>query len=531
MKRIHLKLAGILAVLFFGSTALNVPESLAQSSKPEIQVVQAANLTKLPLAKEGEEIFEPRGAYRGDPEAAGYISEEWVASGEADGHPYKTVVFVRRPSDPAKFSGTLIVEPLHAASAAPVWIYTSGYQLRSGHATAVVYSQKSPLDTYVRTINADRYGELGIWSEADPADVPSGEGVPGDAAGRQQFFERMRRANILSTPILAQVGAALRTSGPLEGYDLRNILLVGHSQTGGVVTNYILDAHDSVRLPGGAPIFDGFFPSGAPRAPFGPRDVPLVQVLSEGDIGDPTRPGREDRKYRRPDSDEPGDRYRLYELAGTGHMGTRYPPYNNPQTWMQDSTGTSGNITADARINSMPHGAMFSMGLSHLVRWVSEGVTPPRADRIKVGPDGLFKKDEFGNSIGGVRSAQLDVPRLKYYSNPGLKEDGTPARGVVGFEEPLPQEVLQRLYPDRDTYLKAFNKRLEELVREGWLLPEDANEISAEEAQHAFSGDTILNYGPEALNGPFPGVASAFRAKVRPPVILTFPHRARLKLC
>lgn len=486
MNRIPLKLAGMLVALVFGSTALNVPVSLAESSQPGIQVVQDAKLAKLPVAKEGEEIFEPRGAYRGDPQAAGYISEEWLASGEVDGHPYKTVVFVRRPSDPAKFSGTLIVEPLHAASAAPLWIYTSRYQLRSGHATAVVYSQKSPLDTYVKTTNAERYGDLNIWSESDPAGVPSRQGVPADAAERQQFFERRRRINILSTPILAQVGAALRTNGPLEGYHLRHILLVGHSQTGGVGTNYILDAHDSVRLPGGAPIYDGFFPSGAPRAPFGPRDVPLVQVLSEGDIGDPTRPGREDRQYRRPDSDEPGDRYRLYELAGTGHMGTRYPPYNDPKTWMQDSTGTSGKISADARINSMPHGAMFSMGLSHLVRWVSEGVTPPGADRIKAGPDGLFVKDEFGNSIGGVRSAQLDVPRLKYYSNPGLKEDGTPARGVVGLEEPLPQEVLQRLYPDRDAYLKAFNKRLEGLVGEGWLLPEDAQEISAEEAEAAF---------------------------------------------
>jgi hypothetical protein len=288
-------------------------------------------------------------------------------------------------------------------------------------------------------------------------------------------MEHMRRVNVLSTPILAQVGAALGhdrgDGGPLAGLDVRHLLLTGHSQTGGVVTDYVLRDGS---------VYDGFFPSGSPTVRFGPCAVPLVQVLSEGDISNPLRPGREHRGYRRDDRDEPGDRYRLYELAGLGHMGTRYPPYNDPAMWQNDPVGTAGLVPADATMNSLPHSELFQMALHHLVRWVADGVTPPRSDRIEVGPDELFVKDECGNSKGGVRCAQMDVPRARYLPNPGVGDDGVPAFGVVGTEEPLPKETLGRLYKDHFDYVDRFNRRVDELIGEGWLLPEDGPEMRAE---------------------------------------------------
>jgi len=258
------------------------------------------------------------------------------------------------------------------------------------------------------------------------------------------------------------------------------LLLVGHSQTGGVVTDYILRGHDAQRRAAGSPVYDGFFPSGAPSVCFGPRDVPIVQVLSEGDISDPNRPGREGRPYRRDDSDDPGDRYRLYELAGVGHMGTRYPPYNDNATWQNDPVGTAGRVPEHAAMNSLPHNELFSVGLDHLVRWVAADEAPPRAERIEVGPDGLFVTDEHGHSVGGVRCAQMDVPRMRYQPNPGVQEDGTPAFGVVGTEEPLPAGTLERLYRDHADYVERFERRLDELVAERWLLSEDADEMRAE---------------------------------------------------
>jgi hypothetical protein len=261
---------------------------------------------------------------------------------------------------------------------------------------------------------------------------------------------------------------------------VRDLVLTGHSQTGAVVTDYILNGHDGQRHGNGAPIYGGFFPSGAPSVRFEHVDVPIIQVLSDGDIADPNRAGREGRPYRREDSDDPADRYRLYELAGVGHMGTRYPPYSDTAMWQSDPLGTAGRVPQGAVMNSLPHDELFAMGLHHLAQWVSTGTIPPEADRIEVGPNGLFAKDECGNSRGGVRCAQLDVPRLRYFSNPGEQEDGTPAFGVVGLEEPLPAETLRHLYRDHADYVDRFNRRLDELVEEGWFLAEDADEMRAE---------------------------------------------------
>ncbi|MGH9007670.1 MAG: alpha/beta hydrolase domain-containing protein [Acidimicrobiales bacterium] len=441
--------------------------------------VAVASLSRPPA--EGQP-FAPTGAFRGTIEEFDYIEEEWFASGEVDGHAYTTSVFVRRPRDHSKFSGMVIVEPVHAASAAPVWIYTSLYQMRSGHGWAAVCSQKSPLDGFVKASSPERYASLEIWSDAPPLAGPL-LGLPREPAARQARMDHMRRLNALSTPILAQVGAALAAgNGPFEGFDPRHVILTGHSQTGGVVTDYIVNGHDAQRHADGSPVYHGFFPTGAPSVQFGPRDVPIVQVLSDGDISDPNRWGREGRGYRRPDSDDPSDRYRLYELAGVSHMGTRYPPYSDIAMWQNDPIGTAGDVPKDATMNSLPHGQLFSMGLDHLVRWVADDVAPPRADRIESGPDGLFSKDECGNSRGGVRCAQIDVPRLTYLSNPSVGEDGVPAFGVVGIEEPLEPGRLEKLYRDHADYVSRFDKRVGALVDEGWLLPADADEMRAEAA-------------------------------------------------
>ena len=433
-----------------------------------------------------EAFFVPPGGAPGTLETHGYVEEEWIAAGEALGASYRTTLLVRRPRDPARFSGTLIVEPVHAMGAVPIWMYTSSYQMRSGHACACVCSQKSALEAHVKRSNPERYASLEIASSEAREDRPSGPGRPTEPDGIRAWMQRMRAMNAASTPILAQTGAALRDTGPLADWGVRHVILVGHSQTGGVVTEYTVSAHQTARRSDGAPIYDGLFPSGAPSVRFGPRDVPLVQTLSEGDIADPRRPGREGRGYRRADGDDPEDRYRLYELAGLPHMGTRYPPYNDPAMWAGNASGTAGRVPADARMNSLPHGELFSMTLDHLVRWVDGDRVPPRAERMEVDEDGLFVKDEVGNSRGGVRCAQMDVPRLRYLANPGTTEDGRPARGVVGFEEPLSSETLRQLYGTHGAYVAAFERRLEALIEAGWMLRADAEEMRAEASSATF---------------------------------------------
>ena len=334
--------------------------------------VEPATFSK-PQAQQGAAPFVPLGEYRGRLEDFDYVEEEWYVSGGEDGRHYATRFLVCRPGDPDRFSGAVIAEPLHAMGATPIWMYTSNYIMRSGHGWAEIASQKSALDSHVKPFDPRRYEPLHI--EADRAPKPDASGLPaGDAARMAAYLAELRRLNRASTTILAQVGAALRASaGPFEGCNVAHVILVGHSQTGGVVTDYVLEAHRSQRLADGSPVYDGYFPTGAPRERFSECEVPVVQLLSEGDLSDPNRPGREDRKYRRPDSDEPGDRYRLYELAGVAHMGTRYATYNDPRMWQQ--APTAGNVPLDQLMSSLPHNELFNMALHHLVQWVAKGIT------------------------------------------------------------------------------------------------------------------------------------------------------------
>ena len=63
----------------------------------------------------------------------------------------------------------------------------------------------------MKPTNAERYASLQIWSDAPPPRLraSSAAGAPGRRRRFQARMERMRQVNILSTPILAQVGAAL----------------------------------------------------------------------------------------------------------------------------------------------------------------------------------------------------------------------------------------------------------------------------------------------------------------------------------
>ena len=445
--------------------------------------VQPATLSPAPAA-DGSAAFVPQSGDLSVLDDFGYAQQEYFATGVAEGHPYTTMVYARWPKDYARASRTVVVEPVHGSSYVPIWAYTNEYILRSGHTWIGICSLKSVLDTHIKPSNPERYASTEIWSDAPAPDVTPTQ----DPAVMQSRMEQRRLLDVLSNPILAQIGAALAATYPED--DVPSFLLCGHSHTGGVVINYIRGGHDVYRQDDRSPVYHGFLPTGSAgvspgessSVTLGPCDVPILQVLSEGDISNPNRFGADGRAYRRPDSDDRADRYRLYEIAGIGHIDTRYPPGNDVSFWRAASGfgANAGDVPEDAHMNSLPHHRLFSMALDQLAKWVGDGTTPPRADRIDVGPDGLFVKDECGNSRGGVRCVQLDVPKATYFANPGVGDDGLPARGVVGIEKPLSKEKLASLYRDHADYVERFDRRLDELVDQGWLLPEDADEMRAE---------------------------------------------------
>jgi hypothetical protein len=405
-------------------------------------------------------------------EEARYVEEEWFISGEAAGVPYATVLQVRKPADPGKFSGVVLFETMHAAGATPMWGNARGL-LHRGHGYAMVASQKYALDTHVKASNPERYAALGIdveepdTSAADQTDSPFG--MPPEI--RRQLIVVEAQAES-SEAIMSQAAALLKHNppeGPFAGQDVRHVILGGASQTGGTTLRYIDKAHADALLDDGGHPFDGFMPmSAGGTEPVGACDVPVVQVLGEGDMmGRPLG-------YRRADTDGPDDFYRLYELTAVSHVPTR--GVKDPE---QIFPLLADAASPDDVLSQIPSTFLYVAALDNLIRWVVDGTPAPRAPHIETDADGVIVRDEHGNARGGVRLSQLDVPIATYLAR---KPGAEAFAGMIGYEVPFSREKLSALYGTHERYVELVGESLDRLVAERWIFPEDADDLRTEAA-------------------------------------------------
>lgn len=366
----------------------------------------------------------------------GYIFEEFFVSGTAAGNAYKVRLWVGRPADLDEFSGHVLVEPKHPIGLPFAWSFTRDYNLPRGH--ALVELSAAPTDNEkLRSFNLARYGDLQV-TDAQESDV------------------------------FAQVGYLLKSDQtPLPG--VKALYFSGHSRSSAPAWRYMDTHHETFRLPDGGPIYDAFFPTTTRTAsrfgPFPDVDVPTILINSQLEVE--TVYAGEGIDYRKPDSDEPGKQFRLYEVAGMPHHDSRYNPL------------FQGEPCADP-LNRYPHRRLISTAFDHLIRWVEDGVPPPRAERISVigGVGGEVELDEHGNAVGGVRHTYVDVPVATYSTaNSGATCD------VLGSQFEFSEAKLDDLYPNEGDYVSQVNRRLDQLVREGWLLEEYAEEFRTEAAE------------------------------------------------
>ena len=106
------------------------------------------------------------------------------------------------------------------------------------------------------------------------------------------------------------------------------------------------------------------------------------------------------------------------------------------------------------------------------VKQVVDGVPMPQAARIvrdEAAPGGVAR-DEHGNCLGGLRSPWVDVPSARF-------EPKCTCNMVTGAMEPFPPDKMERLYGSDDGFRKQFAARVDELVAERWLLPDDGEAL------------------------------------------------------
>jgi hypothetical protein len=172
----------------------------------------------------------------------------------------------------------------------------------------------------------------------------------------------------------------------------------------------------------------------------------------------------------------------LYEVTGMPHN----PAWKNPLlrvAGIEDS--------CDEPLNAFPYEPIISTALDHLVRWVEQGTAPPRAEPIAlVGTTEdpvAVARDEHGNALGGLRTTTVDVPVAVHQAiNTGAGIPGLGSCLVFGSQHDFSKAVLESLYGDHAGYVTRVNERLDELIRDGWYLPDFA--VAIRTAAEDFTG-------------------------------------------
>ncbi len=387
--------------------------------------------------------------------APSYTADELPADGrwsltpgaEAD---FVTRALVRRPADPAAFSGTLIAEWLNVSSgadAAPDWTYAAEEIVRRGHAWIGISAQYIGVEG-----GAAAVGDLGLGA------LKSNERYaalhhPGDAHAFGIFTEIV------------------------EGLDLEvtTRLAIGESQSAYALTSYVNGVH---RL---APTFDGFLihSRGGAAMPLGEPgcgvdlpafrndpatrirddlDVPVIVVQTETDLLGHLNylPARQ------PDSEW----LRLWEVAGTSHADK----FQIGE--FEDFLGCPGPV------NSGQQAYVVRAALQHLDAWARGGSAPPTAARLDVDA-GAFVTDAIGNASGGVRTPVVEAPVevLSGLADPGAS---TICR-LFGSTRALGDDDLVALYPGGTAdYCAAYERATDAAIAAGFMLVEDRAEILAD---------------------------------------------------
>ena len=411
---------------------------------------------------------------------------EWRQDGRGDAEqessaPFTTRLLVRRPAEPADFSGTVVVEWLNVSGgidASPDWDFLHRHLIRRGDAWVGVSAQKAGIDggrlapgIHLKLFNKERYGHLSH---------------PGDA---------------FSFDIFSQVGRALRLTGspPMGNLAASRVLAVGESQSASFLATYVnlidpLDqVYDGFFLHGRAGVrvgLDGTFrprlsddqPDSASDLPEQVRTdarVPVlllsaetdVTVLGNGEIG-------------QPDS----DRVRVWELAGAAHADTYLLVASRADGGQLDAGEFAQMLepitelvimTVAKPINSAPHQHYVAQAaLESLVQWIGQGTPPPRAARLELAEDGRdFQRDELGIAQGGIRTPWVDAP-IRVLS--GLGQYGEGFAPLFGTTAALDPSTVTRLYPaGRDDFVAAFTRSLDQTIADRFILDADRDEILA----------------------------------------------------
>jgi hypothetical protein len=423
----------------------------------------------------------------------GYIEAEFLISGTANvyeyvddaqesaaieviesGLDYTTRILVRAPENPRRFNGTVLLDILNATRGYDgeiSWVY-SGNTLMDEGAVYVGITSKASTVRFLR----DEFGR--------PPYKPRN-------ASRYATLKMPDSGQIWD--ILSQVSALLKDQAnpdnPLYQLNVERIILTGHSQSASYVKTFVNSFHRDALLNDGRSAIDGYIENagsfsakrvnvdGAAGENFEffdkrnkaivPVPAPVFRVQSE------TEPNSffASRLSRQTEADSPW--VRTYEIAGGAHVGATALALENEQNFNELGLGPARSCEVGP--STLPVEQAFSALFVRMDRWLRDGDVPPASRLIALVENEsgrVIEKDFTGNTVGGIRLPQLEVPIGRWSGgNPDL------FCFLYGSFVPYTQSELDLLYPRRGDYIKPLRASIRAAVNDGFLLPRGAHEI------------------------------------------------------
>jgi len=409
----------------------------------------------------------------------------WDATPTGPTAGYTTRLLIRRPANPARFNGTVLVEWLNVSAGFDSDSFDSlGEQfMRDGYAYVGVSAQ---------AVGANF---LPVW---DPA----------------RYSSLVHPGDSYSYDIFSQAAQAIRSAdpAPLGRLTRRVEALVawGGSQSGSRLFTYSNSVHPT------AGVFDGFSPfitnTGAPlsQAPLPVVAVPTgAQAVIRTDSATPVLYHNSESEFaggaRGIHSQPDSEHFRLWEFTGTSHANQ--PGVDASIRRLQANGVPTGVFPpcGDPPINDFGVTPTWRAALGAMHRWVRHGRAPARAPRVELSipadpavPATVVRDPATGLARGGVRLPDVAVPTrtlsgvrppaaLQNFPNCFLfgavdpwngdadAWDGNPAFDI----SPAPEPSLSALYGSESRYVASVGLSALRLVVQGFLVPRDAAEIVA----------------------------------------------------
>ena len=428
-------------------------------------------------------VIEPLSVHPSGIAAHGYVEHEFFASGTAssftatssptDGKwtitpdtsaAYRTRILVRRPADPARFNGTVVVEWMNvtAGEAAPDWDYLNPALMDAGDAYVGVSAQAVAVEGGTTLLGSAAGSASKGLVQQEPARYGSLH-HPGDRYSLD-IFDQIGRG--LHAPHGADV------LGPLRP---RHVVAAGESQSAFYLTTYadalqpLSHAFDGIfihsRDGSGAPLNSTSVTSGALAGGLRIRTdlhVPVFMFETQTDV---TLLGYA--SAQQPDTRE----IRTWEVAGTSHA----------DSYLVGSYASS--LGCKAEINTGPQHEVAQAAFADFVAWVARGTPPPSPVpfRFQGTRTSTLALDDHGNVLGGVRTPAVDVPVAT------LSQVAAPGSGVLctlfGSTTPFSGRDLSNLYGTKANYVARYSADLSRAIAARYLLPSDRESLLGQARQ------------------------------------------------